>query len=105
MIINGMEDYLKTVNKKSHENPLENSFDGKEASELKNDKNFIEKLEKLNFNVPIDKRKKIKKTNMMLWISEEFPMKFKVERGSLLLSELFRISCRCFRFFRRGAML
>ena len=79
IIINGMEDYLKTVNKKNHESPSENSIEIKETLDPKNEKNFIEKLEKMNFNVPIDKRKKIKKTNMMLWISDDFPMKFKVK--------------------------
>ena len=77
-----MEDYMKTLNKKNHECPSENSLvemKDKDSNDLKNDKNFIEKLEKMNFNVPIDKRKKIKKTNMMLWISDEFPMKFKVK--------------------------
>lgn len=82
IVINGMEDYMKTLNKKHHECPSESSFvdmKDKDPNDLKNDKNFIEKLEKMNFNVPIDKRKKIKKTNMMLWISDEFPMKFKVK--------------------------
>ena len=74
-----MDDYLKsTTNKSTDKNEkcldMQDSLKQIEA----NDQNFIQKLEKMNFNVPIDKRKKVKKTNMMLWISEEFPMKFKV---------------------------
>ena len=78
IIIHGLDDYLKTVNKKTNDHSDKNLEMKEKESPVKNDQNFIEKLEKMNFNVPIDKRKKIKKTNLILWISEEFPMKFKV---------------------------
>ncbi len=74
-----MDDYLKSTTKKSTDKNEKCLDDQDSLRKIEaNDQNFIQKLEKMNFHVPIDKRKKIKKTNMVLWISEEFPMKFKV---------------------------
>lgn len=84
IIINGMDDYLNAINnennkkKNNHQTEKSEEISSMKGKHEKNDQNFIEKLEKMNFNVPIDKQKKIKKANMTLWISDEFPMKFVV---------------------------
>lgn len=78
IIINGMDDYLKKI--KNSDNQSEECLqEGKDNKNNKKDQDFIEKLEKMNFHVPIDKKKKIKKANMFLWISEDFPLKFPVK--------------------------
>lgn len=71
-----MDDYLKTMKKPCELQSEESCLDSKEKT--KNDKDFIQKLEKMNFNVSLGKKKKMKKANMMVWISDEFPLKFSV---------------------------
>lgn len=71
-----MEDYLKKMKKPCDMQSEESFPDSKEKT--KNDKDFIQKLEKMNFNVSLGKKKKMKKANLMVWISDEFPLKFSV---------------------------
>lgn len=89
--------YEYTINKKKHEkindandyqNFLKNETEvsmnqpkaqDKNSKSEKNDISIIEKLEKMQFNVSAVKQKKIKKVNLNLWISEDFPLKFKVK--------------------------
>lgn len=60
IIINGMEDYLKKI-KNSDIQSEECLQEGKDNKNNKKDQDFIEKLEKMNFHVPIDKKKKSKR--------------------------------------------
>lgn len=73
---NDYQNYLKIDTEISTHQPI--TVDKTSKSE-KNDISIIEKLEKMQFNVSAVKQKKIKKVNLNLWISEDFPLKFKVK--------------------------
>jgi hypothetical protein len=73
---NDYQNFLKNETEVSNNEPI-NTGKTLVKNEMK-DVNIIEKLEKMQFNVPSVKQKKIKKMNLNLWISEDFPLKFKV---------------------------